>query len=366
MRPQGEWQSYDVVWTAPTFNDDGSLKTPAYVTAFHNGVLVQNNVALHGGTTYIGRPSYTAHGPAPIKLQSHGDPSPPLSFRNIWVRELPPTGGRDAADYAGFSPPSMRPDWMKGPNWPFPVYDTVAPELPATMSRPAILIFSKTNGFRHDHIPTSNPAIERLVRARGWSAYVTENAAVFNPAQLARFDAVVFNSVSGSPFTPDQRAAFQDWVSKGGGFVGLHGAGGDNSYAWRWYVEKLIGAQFIGHPMEPQFQRATIRVEDRTHPASRHLRATWPWTEEYYSFAKSPRGADTHVLATVDEKTYIPSKPLEMGSDHPLIWWRCAGKARVFYSALGHQAETYSDPAHLKMIDGAIGWAARREGTGCN
>ena len=87
-RKPGEWESYDIVWTAPTFNADGSLKTPAYVTAFHNGVLIQNHVALRGPTVYIGQPQYQAHGPAPIKLQSHGDPSEPISFRNIWVREL--------------------------------------------------------------------------------------------------------------------------------------------------------------------------------------------------------------------------------------------------------------------------------------
>lgn len=89
MRPPGEWQVYDVVWTAPTFKADGALNTPAFVTAFHNGVLVQNHVALKGDTKYIGQPEYKAHGPAPILLQAHGDPSPPISFRNIWVRELP-------------------------------------------------------------------------------------------------------------------------------------------------------------------------------------------------------------------------------------------------------------------------------------
>jgi hypothetical protein len=88
MRPPGEWQTYDVIWTAPTFKADGSLATPARATVLHNGVLVQNNVALRGDTKYIGLPEYRAHGPAPILLQAHGDPSPPISFRNIWVREL--------------------------------------------------------------------------------------------------------------------------------------------------------------------------------------------------------------------------------------------------------------------------------------
>ena len=87
-RKPGEWQVYDVVWTAPTFNDDGSLKTPARVTVLFNGVLVQNNFELIGPTLYIGKPQYKAHGPSPIKLQAHGDASKPISFRNIWVREL--------------------------------------------------------------------------------------------------------------------------------------------------------------------------------------------------------------------------------------------------------------------------------------
>ena len=87
-RPPGEWQAYDVVWTAPAFNADGSVRTPAYLTAFHNGVLIQNNVPLKGVTLYIGQPYYKAHGEAPIMLQSHNDPSEPVSFRNIWLREL--------------------------------------------------------------------------------------------------------------------------------------------------------------------------------------------------------------------------------------------------------------------------------------
>jgi len=88
-RPPGEWNVYDVIWTAPTFNADSTLKTPARVTVIFNGVLVENNVELKGPTLYIGQPKYVAHGPSPIKLQAHGDKSKPLSYRNIWVRELP-------------------------------------------------------------------------------------------------------------------------------------------------------------------------------------------------------------------------------------------------------------------------------------
>jgi len=92
-RRPGEWQAYDVLWTAPTFNGR-TLLAPARVTVLLNGVVVQNNVALTGPTRYIGPASYqdlptgTPNRPLPIKLQAHGDKSEPVSFRNIWIREL--------------------------------------------------------------------------------------------------------------------------------------------------------------------------------------------------------------------------------------------------------------------------------------
>ena len=86
--PAGEWQTYDVIWTAPLFNEDGTLKSAARITVFHNGILVQNDFVLKGDTPYIGQPVYVKHGASPIKLQAHGDKSEPLSYRNIWVRPL--------------------------------------------------------------------------------------------------------------------------------------------------------------------------------------------------------------------------------------------------------------------------------------
>lgn len=84
----GVWQTYDIIWKAPRFHEDGSVSEPATVTALHNGVLVQNNYELRGITPWIGPPSYRKHGPSPIRLQAHGDPSEPISFRNIWLRKL--------------------------------------------------------------------------------------------------------------------------------------------------------------------------------------------------------------------------------------------------------------------------------------
>jgi hypothetical protein len=84
-RPAEQWQTYDIIWTAPRFAADGSLKSPARVTVLLNGVLVQNNSELKGATTYIGAPSYKAHGDMPIRLQDH---SHLVRYRNIWVRKL--------------------------------------------------------------------------------------------------------------------------------------------------------------------------------------------------------------------------------------------------------------------------------------
>ena len=84
-RGPGEWQSYDIIFRAPRFSDNGRLSQPATITVLHNGVLVQNHVTIQGPTSYVGAPNYEAHGPAPLVLQDHSNL---VSFRNIWVRRL--------------------------------------------------------------------------------------------------------------------------------------------------------------------------------------------------------------------------------------------------------------------------------------
>ena len=88
MRKPGEWNVYDIIYTAPTFTKDGRYRTYPTVTILHNGVLVQNNTTIIGTTEYIGLPKVIPNGKGPIRLQAHGDNSEPISFRNIWIREL--------------------------------------------------------------------------------------------------------------------------------------------------------------------------------------------------------------------------------------------------------------------------------------
>jgi uncharacterized protein len=252
-------------------------------------------------------------------------------------------------------------------------YENVPPILPARLNATAILIFCKTNGFRDaEAMEAATAALIRISRQHGWSAVVTDNAAVFSPQTLARFKVIVWNNTSGDVLTTEQRAAFKAYMENGGGFVGIHGAGGDPKYRWDWYVDTLIGAQFIGHPLGPQIQQATLRIEDPTHPAMRGLGDTWTRRDEWYSFASNPRDRGMHVLATVDESTYSPEmsllfmhKSLRMG-DHPIVWTHCVGKGRAFYSALGHSPSAYSEPEHVKMLAGAILWAAGLDGAPCS
>lgn len=257
----------------------------------------------------------------------------------------------------------------------YKIYETVPPVLPADLGSPAILIFSKTNGFRNDgQIQAANRALEAIARRNGWASYTTEDAAVFNPAQLSRFRATVWNSTSGDILTTQQRGDFKAWLEAGGGFVGLHGAGGDLSYAWKWYVNELIGAGFIGHTLNPQIQQARLVIADQEHPATKGLGASWTRSDEWYSFAASPRAKGYRILVTIDETSYQPvdglipfmkPKSIVMGKDHPLVWSHCVGKGRALYSALGHTAESYDEPKHQQLIRGAIAWAAGLEGDGC-
>jgi type 1 glutamine amidotransferase len=249
-----------------------------------------------------------------------------------------------------------------------PVYETARPDVPA-LAHPAVLVFSKTNSFIHkDAIPAATLMLEQLAKQNGWSIYFSGSGAVHNAEDLAKFDVIVWNNVSGDVLTPDQRTALQNYLQNGGGFVGIHATGGDRSYDWAWHPETLIGAQFIGHPMDPQFQTATIHIEDQNDPIMQGLGATWSREDEWYSFDRSVRDKGFRVLATLDESTYSPKvygKSLAMGADHPIIWKHCIKNGRAFYSALGHTAATYSEPKYQTLITHAIAWGAGLEGDKC-
>lgn len=245
------------------------------------------------------------------------------------------------------------------PHLPAKVVDTVAPTLPANIHR-GVLIVSKTNGWRHfEHIPHSNAVLADIARRLGHPSFTTENAAVFNDAQLTHFSVVVLNSASGDFMTPDQQAALARFVARGGGIVALHAAG-DNSHKAPWYVDTIIGATFTGHPNgEDHIQPARVDIVQPRHPVMAGVKSPWTARDEWYSFDRDPARQGMTVLAQVDESSYRPGETLRMGSSHPIMWVNPRTKGHVFYSAMGHEPGLYDDPEYRRILTNAIRWAAK-------
>ena len=244
------------------------------------------------------------------------------------------------------------------PHLPAATHDSVAPTLPANLQN-AVLIVSKTNGWRHiEHIPHSNAVLADIAKDLGRQSYVTENAAIFNDTQLRHFSVVVLNSASGDFLTPAQRDAFRRFVSRGGGVVALHAAG-DDSHTEAWYANTVIGTKFVGHPGGgDQFQSARIVVDRPTHPIMAGVTLPWAPVDEWYSFNANPAARGMTVLARIDEASYRPGAKLTMGA-HPVIWINPATKGHVVYSALGHAPNAYDDPNYRRILVNAVRWAAR-------
>jgi cytochrome c len=213
----------------------------------------------------------------------------------------------------------------------------------------AVLVFSKTSAFRHDSIPHGIAAVMALGADHGFAVDSTEDAARFTDTELARYKVVVFLCTTGDILDPGQKAAFERYIRSGGGFVGIHSAS-DTEYQWAWYG-RLVGAYFASHPA---IQRATVRIEDPSHPSTKGLPAAWERTDEWYNFRSNPRGV-AHILATVDETTYSGGN---MGADHPIAWCQQIDGGRSWYTAMGHTSESYAEPLFRLHLLGGIESAA--------
>lgn len=213
-----------------------------------------------------------------------------------------------------------------------------------------VLIFSKTQGFRHQAIPEAAAAIKRLSKEHLFDVYVSEDANLINDENLAKYDVIVMNNTTGTIFNEEQRAAFQRFVQSGKGVVGIHSAT-DTEYEWEWY-NKMIGAQFKNHPHN---QTLKLDVVNRKHPSTYHLPEKWIWTDELYAFKNFNQ--EVTVLITADERTYDAKDG--MGDFHPMAWYHEFDGGRVFYTALGHLESTYEDKDFLKHLYGGIWWAAK-------
>lgn len=252
-------------------------------------------------------------------------------------------------------------------------HDTVAPAIPGSLQSPAVLVFSKTNAFRHiEGIAGGAKALQSITKKHDWGMFHTENGAVFNAQDLARFDVVVFLNASGDMLSAEQEQAFQSWLMAGGGWLGIHAAGDSSHLEWQWYRENLIGATFTAHIMDPQFQTATVVLENHEHPVLRDIPNTWQHEEEWYSWEESPRVEGFTILSTLDESSYVPMqnflwsrRDLSMG-DHPVVWSNCIGEGRSVYAAMGHKAVAFEQPQFLRLLDNALSWLIEAPEEGCS
>ena len=248
-------------------------------------------------------------------------------------------------------------------------YDVDRPQITMPKGKPRLLLFEKITGFRDGpSVAAAHAALTEMAARGGWALVATDKAGAITPSILKKFDAVIWNNVSGDVLTVSQRQAFKSYIEGGGGYVGIHGAGGDPVYYWDWYADTLIGARFAGHPMNPQFQDAKVIVVDEKSAIVRELAPGWTMKDEWYSFHTNPRASGARVLAALDESSYVlkgvGGEDLHMG-DHPITWTNCVRNGRSFYSAIGHRPESYSEPHNVKLLERGIAWAAGAGETRC-
>ena len=228
------------------------------------------------------------------------------------------------------------------------VLSSVAANAPAQSSRGAILIYSGTTGYRHDSIPAGIEAITTIARQRRLAVVASEDPAIFSADSLRRFRAIVLLSCTTDPKNPasewlvgDRRTALQDFVERGGGVLAIHAAA-DSHYNWPWYG-KLIGGRFARHPSGTP--TGTIRVAATGETRQR--------TDEWYYF--DDYDPTSKLLVTLDP-TSIGEKDV---NPNPMSWTRTVGRGRLFYTAMGHTKESYSEPWFLRHIASGFDWVLR-------
>ena len=216
---------------------------------------------------------------------------------------------------------------------------------PAT--KPRVLVFSKTAGFRHESIKAGKAALIKLGKENGFAVDTTEDENYFNEDSLKNYSAVVFLNTTGNILNSPQQNSFERFIQAGGGYVGIHAAA-DTEYDWPWYG-KLAGGYFVSHP---PIQEASLNVLDRNHISTKHLEEKWVHKDEWYNYKNL--NPDVKVLIKLDETSYTGGAN---NGNHPIAWYHEYDGGRAFYTGMGHTNEVFSDTKYLKHILGGIQYA---------
>ena len=225
------------------------------------------------------------------------------------------------------------------------------PPMPLEPAKPKVLLFSKTEGFRHESIETGLHALQKMSVEKGFELNATEDASVFNERELKAYKAVIFLNTTGDVLNDQQQAVFERFIQAGGGYVGIHAAS-DTEYGWPWYGE-LVGAYFKDHPMVPSnVQTGTFTVTQKDHWATQGMPDTFEHEDEFYSFRSiSP---NINVVLEIDDKSYQGGSNPDF---HPMSWYQEFDGGRSFYLAMGHTDETYANPLFLNHLWAGLNYA---------
>ncbi|MDI9356167.1 MAG: ThuA domain-containing protein [Chitinophagaceae bacterium] len=213
-----------------------------------------------------------------------------------------------------------------------------------------VLVFSKTEGFRHGSIEAGIEAIKKLGVLHNFLVDNTENADFFNEEILQQYRAVIFLNTTGDVLNNQQQNEFERFIQAGGGYVGIHSAT-DTEYDWKWYGD-LVGAYFVSHPMNPNVQKGKFKIVDKNHIATDSLPEYWERNDEFYNFKDISK--NIKPLITIDETSYTGGTN---GENHPMSWYQEYDGGRVFYTNMGHTSESFSEPLFLKHLLGGIQYA---------
>jgi type 1 glutamine amidotransferase len=206
-------------------------------------------------------------------------------------------------------------------------------------------------------IAAARPFFEQMAADNHFGLDFTDDTSVINTINLKRYSVFVMLQLAPFDMSPSQQLALQQFVEEGKGWVGIHAAGltgreflAPSSEYWEWFEDFMGGELYSPHPA---FQTATVHVDDHYHPLMAHMPSRVTWADEWYEWTPNPRGR-VHVLATVDESTYHPNKPM---GDHPIIWTN-EHYRRMVYIGPGHDPVLLKDSAYARLLRDAILWAA--------
>jgi len=230
---------------------------------------------------------------------------------------------------------------------------------------PTVLIYTHNGlttdgkkGYVHDNIGTCVKAIEKLGSENGFKTVASDDPSVFTGASLKKYKAIIFANSNNSAFdNEEERKAFQDFIHKGGGFVGVHSAtGSERNWPWFW---NLIGGSFAWHA---PLQKFSVQVVDTNHPATSFFRSkTSDWEDEFYTVKEQPRDVRVLLAGNIKPLKGVGEKAANLPDLVPLAWCHEFEGARSFYTALGHKKEYYSDPNYLKHLAGGIRWVLKMD-----